>query len=229
MLLKLMENELIVYIVIAALVLIMIQLIIYSLYRKKKNTKSNDSIEFYKVPDSKTKVNETQESAPSELEKVIEQMQQDLENRDIEATKTFEEEQEEKSIISYQELLKANQVNKSVTIDEVDSIYEDDEKLVEETTDEVETPIELERPKFKKSEFISPIYGRVENDYTYPIIKNFKESDEETLLDNFDQDESIQVEEKELEKTLNLEPITNEIKKSEDFLNSLREFRKNLE
>ena len=31
-----------------------------------------------------------------------------------------------------------------------------------------------------------------------------------------------------LEKTLNIEPLTEEIKKNNDFLNALKEFRKNL-
>ena len=33
----------------------------------------------------------------------------------------------------------------------------------------------------------------------------------------------------ELEQTLNMEPLSDEIRKNEDFLNALKEFRKNLE
>ena len=79
---------------------------------------------------------------------------------------------------------------------------EEQEKLMANTKD---NPIEKkkeETKKFSNTEVISPIFGRVE-------------VDEEN-------------ENHELEKTLNIDPIKKEIKESEDFLNALKDFRKNL-
>lgn len=82
-----------------------------------------------------------------EIDVVLEQMKADLEKSEVEAIQTFEEEQEEKSIISYQELLKVN--NKD----------------------------EIKETKFQTSDFISPIHGIVDNKIEYPTIPKFKSNE----------------------------------------------------
>jgi len=120
------------------------------------------------------------------IENVLSKMQEALEMKEQTAA-SFEQEQEENAIISFQELLK---------------FKEEQEKLMANTKD---NPIEKkkeETKKFSNTEVISPIFGRVE-------------VDEEN-------------ENHELEKSLNIDPIKKEIKESEDFLNALKDFRKNL-
>ena len=65
--------------------------------------------------------------------------------------------------------------------------------------------------KFTSSEVISPVYGRM-SDPKYPKMENYSNENSLKLGEN----------------TMDLEPISEEIKKNEDFLKNLVEFRKNL-
>ena len=65
--------------------------------------------------------------------------------------------------------------------------------------------------KFTSSEVISPVYGRM-SDPKYPNMENYSNENSLKLGEN----------------TMDLEPISEEIKKNEDFLKNLVEFRKNL-
>lgn len=148
---------------------------------------------------------ETKESKEKiELDIVLAKMKEDLEKKERDVVKTFEQEQEEKSIISYQELLKKN--NKEDIIETLDMEIDLSETKV------VECP---ETKKFRNSEFISPIYGRVNNETEYPKIELFEEHD-------------IRKKE-EIVKQITVEKIDHEIEKSEKFLKQLKDFRKNLE
>jgi hypothetical protein len=62
--------------------------------------------------------------------------------------------------------------------------------------------------KFQTSDFISPVFGKLENHYTYPTIKNKK------ILD--------------LSNPLSEEELESEMKHSETFLRDLKQFRSNL-
>lgn len=107
---------------------------------------------------------------------------------------SFEQEQEENAIISFQELLKfKEEQDKKMALEEKKEIKK------EEKVEEAKEP-----KKFENTEVISPIFGR----FSYP--------------------ENTKADEHKLEKTLNLDPIKKEIKESEDFLNALKDFRKNL-
>ena len=101
---------------------------------------------------------------------------------------SFEQEQEENAIISFNELLK---------------FKEEQEKLMAQEERKV---VKEEPKKFSNTEVISPVFGRMEE---------IEETDE---IDKID----------ELEKNLNVVPLRKEIKESEEFLNALKEFRKNL-
>ena len=145
-----------------------------------------------------------------DIEQVIGQLQRDIEEQKN-GIKRFEDEQEEKSIISYQELFE--QTQKEISNQEVNA--EPINKKIENI--ENEQPIK----KFRNSEFISPIFGRVDNDIKYPTIPSFREKEEE--------EKPQPIETIEIEKTIDLKPLQEEIKKNEEFLNMLKEFRKNLE
>lgn len=182
----------------------------------------------------------------SELDLLLEQMQKDLENEKVDPTLSFEAEQEENAIISYEELLRANrqpvlsaeEEEKQPLIMSVKQYEKMQEKPVFTELD-INEPVKSNK-KFKNSEFISPIYGRINSNLDYPKIPSFRsnetkasepvkeEVEEATLPSITDTISKKTVNTVELEKTLDLEKIMEEMKRNEEFLQALKEFRKNL-
>ncbi|MFA5602512.1 MAG: hypothetical protein WDA21_02105 [Bacilli bacterium] len=145
-----------------------------------------------------------EDSNKIDLEKIQKQLEEDAKTKSINLT-SFEKEQEETAIISYDELKRNAEREKPVSLnDMVMSIQKRNE--VEEAENQTE-----KKEKYKPSPFISPIYG---------IEKESIEEKEETILE--EKTES-------LEQTLNIEPISQEIKKNDEFLKALKDFRRNLE
>lgn len=110
----------------------------------------------------------------TEIEKVIEALESTKPDRPM---TTFEEEQEANAIISYQELVQA--------VKEKKALMEVETKAKEESIDVVSKPIDVtpvienmeisEKPKFKNSEFISPIFGKAKgNDEFLKELKDFR-------------------------------------------------------
>lgn len=126
------------------------------------------------------------EEEKSDIKAVLEQMEKDLEKEnDANDIETFEREQEEKAIISYQELLKATGKLKEIVKEK--PMKEDTQKIMDTIKEEEEIVKKPKEPKkFHNTEFISPVYG--------------KES-----------------------------PESVNARKNEEFLNSLKDFRNNLE
>jgi len=160
-----------------------------------------------------TKVNSVEDNTA--FDEIIEAMQKDLDSKSEDAVELFEQEQEEKAIISYQELLNSKNKNEESfeKIEKLGIPVEEDIEVIEEIPLEKTkaTPVlATTEKKFTNSEFVSPVFGKMDRNV------NFKVEAEEDY-DNFD-----------LEKTLNIEPLTEEIKKNNEFLNALKEFRKNL-
>jgi hypothetical protein len=133
---------------------------------------------------------------PTDLTNIITKMATDVDNNKKTVVASFETDQEEQAVISYQELLKLkNKIEPEV------------EKLnieIEELSPQVEEAVK----KFKNSEFISPVFGREDTPKKEEVVTRI---------------------EQELEKNVNTKPLATEIKQSEDFLNSLKSFRRNLE
>ena len=175
-----------------------------------------------------SKVSKSKDIDSIDLESVLDKMQEDVsEKKDI--PKTFEQEQEEKAIISYQELLSAVKKDVSdvtrINIDEIES-YDDPLEEKELPTldsmnsynDEPLEPIVLaddkynkmsrSNGKFQNSEFISPIYGRVDNEIEYPKVSHVRNEDYK-------------------EERRSFESLENE--DGDKFLNALKSFRNNLE
>ena len=208
----------------------------------------------------------------SEIEEMLEKMQQDLEAKSEDVVETFEKEQEEKSIISYQELLKTihkednlNKIEvKEPAMEEVLPTIEEEEippATQHILNEDIVEPIVPEKPKetsavkkFKNTDFISPIYGKMEEHFEYPKVPSFHPKEE--VIKSYDTEETIEdvietfdrkLEEHQindyledfgfhthmkidsLEQTLDMPPISPEIKENEEFLQALKEFRKNLE
>ena len=186
-----------------------------------------------------------------DLEAMIAQMQEQEQSKmkDVDPVANFEQEQEEKAIISYQELVNAVKSEKKepievtsvsstgdvlattkvprseisedtpifidqIKLSKMDLEFDDEEpqteiKLpvfsfeeeikenvipeveetiipVKEEIEEIKKELVSEKPaRFKNTEFISPIYGRQNNNITYPKISSFttkKESSEDKII-----------------------------------------------
>ena len=168
---------------------------------------SDEDDDFY----SEVELTNEQREAKEELERVYNKMSADLERETKEAASAeveinnidaFEREQEENAIISYQELLKhAEAQKKMVPRREEYSGYDEKPKMHEREQLSFEIDKEIEAPKkFKNSEIISPIFG-------------------------------IQSEGKHVQRQpLKQKKVTskNNQGENEEFLNSLKEFRKKL-
>lgn len=135
-----------------------------------------------------------------DLEAMLSKMEESLNDKE-KAIVNFEQEQEEKAIISYEELKKAVNQNNTVNVTKIDSLDKKEEAIQQPIIEEKQ-----EVKNFKNTDFISPIYGKQDNNYEYPKISN-------------------EVEVKEKEEVVPKHSKNN----NEAFLDSLKEFRKNLE
>lgn len=220
-LMNIINNSTFYYVVVALAYVLVILFVIFLLVRNKKKRIEKRIMEEENKKDIEA----------VDLEAVLDKMQEDVNKTKVDEVKSFEEEQEEKAIISYQELLKAvkkdvdnvTKVELPKTEIEVETEEEPVQIIPDETIEKADNAPELEvmeekeikKPsKFQNSEFISPIYGRVNNDMKYPKIPAFRE-DEQT---NHEED---------LEKTIVFDAIKDD--DSDEFLKALKEFRNNLE
>ena len=167
------------FIEVSLMIVIIILLVIY--YKLKTNNVK-----------SITEVSEPTEKAEpkSELEVVLKAMEENVNNR---KAISFEQEQEENAIISYQELLEAAKGRREASIEVADPERQELIDLIEQQPeleisqldvnpdDIIETIMPAEEPKkFKTSDFISPIFGKDEpvtsesNDDFLAALKSFR-------------------------------------------------------
>ena len=212
------------------IVLIIIATILFIIASNQKNRKKikNDFIEAEKLETELEKKDET----PNELENILKKMQQDMDVKPEDVVRKFEEEQEEKAIISYKELVDNVKAGKIQVVDDdegsinfvenlnvenpVDPILTTDEEssvtpeMVKEAIENISSSsVKEETKKFKNSEFISPIYGIMQENLDYPKVKK----DQNTL---------------DIMNTKDYQALTEEIKRQEEFLEALKAFRNNL-
>lgn len=212
------------------IVLVIIATILSIVVSNQKNRKKikDDFIQAEKVETELEKVDES----PNELEDILKKMQEDINVKPEDVVKKFEEEQEEKAIISYKELVDNVKAGNIEVIDDdkgnIDfvenlNIEEDNEPILSEVEEVHVTPemvksaienisassVKEEPKKFKNSEFISPIYGVMEENLDYPRVRKT-----ENILD--------------IMNTKDYNELTEEIKRQEEFLEALKEFRNNL-
>lgn len=172
------------------------------------------TLDIPEVPDKRNSTN---------IEDVLKAMQLDLEKQKYEKIDRYEEEQEENAVISYQELL-----DRKMALNEINADNEPKDEKVELEEIEEEPVSYLDRlakyenmslepsyewktddRQFASSEFISPIFGRQDSSkIEYPTVKKKIET-KETITT------TVHTGEDALEQTA-------------DFLNTLKEFRKNL-
>ena len=206
----------------------------------------------------KTVVIEPIKDDRADISSMLSAMQKDLKAKEEEdSVANFEAEQEEKSIISYQELINSlknkDQVSKIKKVESVPviDIENTDDVPVIDIEDKIDAPVieiddEVEpikkmienkdsfdsnnvvKKKFKTTEFISPVYGKMENTSEYPVIKNNRHEMVEKVSEPIRSREEYR-NNISLEESLDLQPLSDEIKKNDDFLNALKDFRKNLQ
>lgn len=204
-------------IIIAIIVAIVFALIIIFIIEKVQKKKQDlDIIENYE-PTSNVyyKKQVTEEEAKKKLDDAYEKLSNDEE---LITHTNFENEQEEKSVISYDELIRvSNDIDERndlllkdegtepITLEELYKKHLENQES--ESENKLDNPIFIdeEPKKFKNSEVISPVFGVYKN-----VVKT-KYSDEE------------------LEKTVNLDDLEAEIRKTEEFLKELKKLKNKLD
>lgn len=204
-------------IIIAIIVAIIIALVIIFIIEKVQKKKQDlDIIENYE-PTSNVyyKKQVTEEEAKKKLDDAYEKLSNDEE---LITHTNFENEQEEKSVISYDELIRvSNDIDERndlllkdegtepITLEELYKKHLENQES--ESENKLDNPIFIdeEPKKFKNSEVISPVFGVYKN-----VVKT-KYSDEE------------------LEKTVNLDDLEAEIRKTEEFLKELKKLKNKLD
>ena len=182
---------------------------IMNIQKPSKENEETEKIEDDTLEEKEEKIEQNEENI-SDIAEVLASMQSYLEERNQKEIDTFEQEQEENAIISYQELVNACKKNK------------EKEEIVVETKKETKEENKTEPvKKFKNSEFISPIYGKE---------KKKDDSFEQFLSKNFEKKETSPVQEitSSLETEFSLEEFQQEMKENEEFLEELKNFRNSL-
>lgn len=167
----------------------------------------------------KEDMTDEQLEAKAELEKLYKRMSEDLEKQNTveDEIEDFERQQEENAIISYQELVKQSEKLKKENEVKRNSEIKKEEPEKVKKVEKKKTPRRTENTKygqnknFKSSDIVSPIYG-VQSNRNMIKQKNSTNSKKSDIISKaYDEKEFNE------EKTQNI-----------DFLNSLKEFRKNL-
>lgn len=232
----LIDDKMLIMIIIGVALFLLFCLLITSLIEHSKKKKKNKTVEVKEETISKIEklVEQPEEVAKSiltakeeiiieeindktsELDDLLKTMEFDLEKQKMEATKVdnFEQEQEESAIISYQQLKEAVKNN-----------------LIKPYDDEIKENIFTAAPpvtgkdQFKNSEIISPIYGRIEAEVSYPKISLFEQTkndiETEKILDELNSYRPSVVE------TVPKAIDEIDIQDEEEFLEILKEFREN--
>lgn len=232
-LLNLISDNLPVFIILILILIINFCCILYLVFKERKEDKQEIN-EILNDMNPKLEIEQDQkvEENKKEVEEMLMKMQQDLETKPEDVVTNFENEQEEKSIISYQELLESVKQKQEVKATPVkieepveNEIIEIEEEAIKEL--QQDKPIKIEEKKednlddtkrFKKTDFISPIFGRQENNVKYPTVpKNNTTKIEEYLKETTKEDLTI------------TKRLDEEITKNESFLKALKEFRRNLD
>jgi hypothetical protein len=183
------------------------------LVSKQSITKNNKDNIIEKIESSLDNEIDEENEKTRNLKEITDKLQKVIDSRN-EEVENFEREQEESSIISYDELRRANDKNKNNFMEEKQVEKRDfirelkiNEPIKEEKQD-VEKSI-VNKDKFQKSEFISPIYGVQD----YDIKSDKKHNETEEVIKN---------ETKDLEST-------EKLYEEDEFLLALKKFRNTLD
>lgn len=194
-----------------------------------------------KKQESPIKVTQVSPKSSLNLEEMLGQMQSDLDKRHN-VIDEYEKSQDENAIISIKEL--ERQADNSNNIEAYEKEQEEEsiisvndlklnglEKL-EKEEDEMKKPLNKaisrienheNNKKFKSTDFISPIFGKMDQKPEYPKVKAYNKEADLSINEYFGEDV-----EKDFNKSIDTKPLNNEMEKNIEFLNALKEFRNNL-
>ena len=245
-------------IIISIVVVILFALVITIIVERLSNKKKDNEIEIYEEPEVEIQEEvalqpeikekpvfeegivyeeeKTESDAKKELEEATKKLIEE-EINDLEGPTFFEKEQEENSIISYDELVKASQNidetndllladegSEPITIEELYKKHNDEENKDFDNPEFIfdENKVTYEEGKrFKNSDVISPVFGIYEN--------------KSKLNMPVKQEEPVEIEEVEaqennnLDRTIDLEDLEQEIRKTEEFLKELKSLKNKLD
>ena len=202
-----MTGKVLIVVLVVLVVLLIVLSLIFAFKKEDKSINQEVDLDFFdelKKEDDNSKsvfVKEepniespkTEENAKDkiDLQSISNQIEKDIEKNNIELTE-FEMEQEEKAIISYNELInkvKQNELNnvnvQTVDLDDRGYNLEPEFSYDTEVLDFSDLKENEETPKFKASEFISPIDG-----IQSPTTEMIKRTDIKSILDLDEVDES---------------------------------------
>ena len=202
---------LIILIVLGLLILTAILLILAS--NKRKKDKINH--DFENAKQAKEELKKIEENKPNELQQLIDKMQEDINLKPEDVVKKFEDEQEEKAIISYKELVDNVRNGKIQAIDDETNKPVDTFQLSNVETKAIDREESVTPEMLKDAiENISANSVKEEivmkDNMSYPTIKK-----KEVTLDA-------------ISNTRDYTELTEEIKRQEEFLKALKEFRDSL-
>ena len=240
-------------IIISCIILIaIIGLIVYIIYKDKMidQEEIDDLIEDIvkakprekvknEEPVKVTKIDSGINNAPEKLnlEAMLNDMQSNLEKKKAKSIEEYEKEQDDNAIISIKELKNSSlnnidayekeqedtaiiNINELKRFNSMDTLKEKEEELVKPVKKAI-AKIETndKKCKFKSTDFISPIFGKMDSKIEYPTIKSYDKLEEEELK---------KAKHASLEQSIDVEPLSDEIKRNAEFLKALKEFRNNL-
>lgn len=243
------NNNLYLYLaIIIALLVLDIILTIFCLNQRKRRNIKEEFIEIEKETEelekeSEIKEDEVKPEVAFELEQILETMQRDIEMQPEEVVRRFEEEQEQKAIISYQEL--------------VDSVNNNKIDVVEDEEGEMDYVAALEQENLEKEKYLESFndnntitdYANIDsedllNKSHLDVIDELNYDDEPKRFHNSEilspvfgrMQPDFKYKTSSFANTNNKVEISqveddkddNEFKKNEEFLNALIEFRNNL-
>ena len=243
------NNNLYLYLaIIIALLVLDIILTIFCLNQRKRRNIKEEFIEIEKETEelekeSEIKEDEVKPEVAFELEQILETMQRDIEMQPEEVVRRFEEEQEQKAIISYQEL--------------VDSVNNNKIDVVEDEEGEMDYVAALEQENLEKEKYLESFndnntitdYANIDsedllNKSHLDVIDELNYDDEPKRFHNSEilspvfgrMQPDFEYKTSSFANTNNKVEISqveddkddNEFKKNEEFLNALIEFRNNL-
>ena len=243
--LNIISEHIEIFVILIGILILNFFCIIYLIIKERKDDKAEineimDELNIKEEPKKEIEEKQDQqlEQNKREVEEMLMKMQKDLEAKPEDAVASFENEQEEKSIISYQELLDSVKNSENVKVTPV-KIEEEPEKIeidnfkdtVEEKEDiDLEKTIIIEdidndEKKFKGTDFISPIFGRQENNFKYPTVPK-RITKIEDIVENTKKSDKIEEPKLNL---VNTQDFEKELRKNDDFLKALKDFRKSLD
>ena len=164
-----------------------------------------------------------------EIERLLARMQEDLEEEKEKTPECFEKEQEEQAIISYEELVRAARNQENMDVDSQTPISNKELEKQMEKMKKKEQEEFTKKEGFHTSQFISPVYGIQKEKKAMPNLKQeLTQFQKEFQLDiNSANHENMQ--DFSMLEEITQENEDNDVNKNVEFLDSLKEFRKNLE